>query len=190
MASTKTQLIEALRTAIQAIPEIGSFRGFNGQFDDNQQHPLTFPCVLWEITDIPWITMNDRKNGRVQYTTNAQMIFHIGVRSFGTDPNVDDEIFEWSDQVSAAIRKVEGNEFGRFERIGESMDTSHDTIVDHQLTFRFGISDCLTFAESDAPKTATINTIQQTANIQDVNTLDAALNFAIDPQHGTDDPND
>jgi hypothetical protein len=190
MASTKTQMIESLRAAILAIPEIGSFRGFNGQFDDNQNHPLAFPCVLWEINEIPWVTMNDRKGGQVQYTTNAQMTFHIGVRSFGVDPNVDDEIFEWSDQVSAAIRSVTGNEFGRFQRIGESMDTSHDTVVDHQLIFRFGISDCLTFANSDAPKTATINTVQEIATFGDVNTLDAALNFAIDPTHGTDDPND
>jgi len=190
MASTKTQMIESLRTAIGAIPEIGSFRGFNGQFDDNQQHPLIFPCVLWEIVDIPWVTMNDRKGGRVQYTTNAQITFHIGVRSFGTDPNVDDEIFEWADQVSAAIRTVNGNEFGRFERIGESMDTSHDTVVDHQITFRFGISDCLTFAASDAPKTATINTLQQSADIQSESTLDATINFAVEPNHGTDDPAD
>ncbi len=189
MASTKTQMIEAIRTAVLAIPEIGSFRGFNGQFDDNKQHPLEFPCVLWEITNIPWITRPDNRGGSLQYTTDAEIVFHIGVRSFGDDPNVDDEIFEWADQVAAVIQAITGDEFGRFERINETMDTQHDHVVDHMITFKFGISDCLTFAKSDNPKTATLKTLQQHGDIQDT-PADASINFNETPQHGTDDPND
>ena len=183
-------MIESIRNAIAAIPKIGSFRGFNGQFEGNQDHPLIFPCVLWEITEIPWKTSPDNRGGVVQYTTNAEIVFHVGVRSFGTDPNVDDELFEWSDQVAAAVRGVTGDEFGRFERISESMDTSHETIVDHKLVFRFGISDTLTFAASASPKTATLKTMQQSADIQTKFDLDATLNFLNDPQHGTDNDDD
>lgn len=189
MASTKTQMIEAIRNAVAQIPDIGSFRGFNGQFESNEHHPLVFPCVLWEITSIPWITMNDLRGGSVQYTTAAEIVFHVGVRSFGDDPNVDDEVFEWADQVSAVIAAVEGDEFGRFERIGETMDISHETVVDHSITFKFGISDSLTFAKSDNPKFATLKTIQQHGDIQET-PPDATTNHGETPTHGTDDPND
>ena len=182
-------MIEAIRTAIDAIDGIGTFRGFNGQFESNEHHPLEFPCVLWEITNIPWITMNDRRGGSIQYTTDAEIVFHTGVRSFGIDPNVDDEVFEIADQVAAAIHLIEGDEFGRFERIGEQMDIQHETVVDHMITFRFGISDSLTFAKSDNPKTATLKTIQQHADVQS-GEPDATVNFGETPQHGTDDPND
>ena len=182
-------MIQAIRTAIEAIPEIGSFRGFNGQFDDNNQHPLVFPCVLWEITSIPWKTVSDQRGGHYQFATDAEMVFHVGVRSFGDDPNVDDEIFEWADQVSRAVEVLTGDEFGRFERIAEQMDTQHDQVIDHMLTFKFGISDCVTFTKSENPKTATLNTIQQHGDVQSGNP-NVIPNFQIAPQYGTDDAND
>lgn len=191
MASTKTQFIQAIRTAVQSIAGIGTFRGFNGQFDGEQfrDHPIVFPCVLWEITTIPWIEMNDHKGGRVQYTTNAELIIHVGVRSFGVDPNVDDQVFEWADKISRVIAAVEGDEFGRVERIGEQMDVSHETVIDHQITFRFGISDCATFQKGDGGSTATLRTLQQHGDIQDA-PADASPNHGLSPQYGTDDPND
>ena len=189
MASTKTQMIQAIQTAIEAIPEIGTFRGFNGQFGDNRQHPLTFPCVLWEITSIPWKTVSDKRGGHYQFATDAEMVFHVGVRSFGDDPNVDDEIFEIADQVSRAVEVLTGDEFGRFERIGEQMDTQHDQVVDHMITFKFGISDCVTFTKSENPLTATVESIQQHADLQS-NIADAISNFGNVPQYGNDDPTD
>lgn len=182
-------MIQAIRDAVIAIPEIGTFRGFNGQFDDNKQHPIEFPCVLWEITSIPWKTVSDQRGGHYQFATDAEMIIHVGVRSFGDDPNMDDEIFEWADQVARAIQPLTGNEFGRFERVAEQMDTQHDQVVDHMITFKFGISDCVTFTASDNPKTATLNTIQQHGDVQSGDP-DASTNFGNTPTHGSDDLND
>ena len=182
-------MIEAIRTAIATIPDIGSFRGFNGQFDDNEQHPLIFPCVLWDITTIPWETISDRRDGKIQFTQNAEIVIHVGVRSFGTDPNVDDEVFEIADDVAAAIGSVDGDEFGNFVRIGETMDTQHDQVVDHQITFKFSIGDCSTFAGSTNPQTATLKTLQQHGDIQET-PPDASQNHGETPTHGTDNPAD
>ena len=191
MASTKTQFIQAIKTAVGAIEGIGTIRGFNGQFDGDQfrDHPIVFPCVLWEITDIPWIQRPDNKGGAIQYATDAELLIHVGVRSFGVDPNVDDQVFEWADKVARAIASLDGDEFGRVERIGEAMDNQHETVIDHQIRFRFGISDTTTFQKGNGGTTATLRTLQQHGDIQET-PADASVNHGVSPQYGTDNPND
>lgn len=181
-------MINAIKTAVEAIPNIGSFRGFNGQFDDNRDYPLEFPCVLWEITTIDWRQMkNPNGVGNIQRALAGEIVFHVGVRSFGIDPTIDDEVFEIADSVSAAIAAIDADEFGRFYRMNEMMDTQHEQIVDHQITFKFQIIDCITFA--DETTTGIIKTLQQHADVQPT-PPNAIPNFGLTPQYGSDNPDD
>tara|TARA_R110000822_G_scaffold51872_10_gene134734 strand:+ start:163 stop:729 length:567 start_codon:yes stop_codon:yes gene_type:complete len=188
MASPKTNMIIAIRNAINAIPNIGSFRGFNGQFDDNREHPLKFPCVLWELSTIDWRQMkNPNGIGIIQRALNGEIILHVGVRSFGDDPNVDDHVFEIADSVAAAVAEIDADEFGRFHRLSEAMDVQHETVVDHQITFKFQIIDVATFAGETT--IGIIKTLQETGDIQE-SPPNAIPLFGETPTHGTDDPTD
>ena len=188
MASIKTTMIAAIRAAVETVPNIGTFRGFNGQFDDNRDHPLKFPCVLWELSFIDWRHMKNPSGvGSIQRSEEAEIIFHVGVRSLGVDPYIDDTVFDIVDAVAAAISTVSGDEFGAFQRVNETQDTQHEQVVDHQITFRFKILDCVTFAEDST--TGIIKTLQEHGSIQTPEP-DATVNFGEEPQYGTDDPDD
>lgn len=180
--SSKTQFIKAIKTKLIAGGIIKTVRGFNGQFDDNRNHPIKYPCALWEFTTIPWQTINDRKGGKSQFTRDAEIIIHVGVRSFGTDPNVDDEVFEIADHVAMIMDKIDADEFGSVYRTDEAMDTQHEHVVDYQITFKFAIADTTTFSKSSG-KTATIESIQQSVDIQQ-QTPDAE-SITAPPTYGT-----
>lgn len=192
MSSTKTQFISELKAAILAITEIKDFRGYNGQFDDPEsfrENPIVTPAVLWQLTDIPWISGGNVRGGSVQYATDAEIVLHVMVGSFGVDPNIDDAVFEIADKVSRAAASVAGDEFGGVVRINESMDVSHGTVIDHQITFRFKIGDCSTFVKGDGGSSVILRTLQQYGDIQQA-PPNAEINFGKTPTHGTDNPGD
>lgn len=157
MTSTKTLMIQALKTAIEPILRKyggGGFAGWNGQPQEQERNnAFQYPAVFWELIEIPWRSHGYDKGGHIQYTKDALIDFHLCVHSVGDDPHLDTDLFEIADELSAEIGKVNGDNFGSFYRESERQDVQHEQVVDYVISFRFGIADTTTFT----PETEQVN---------------------------------
>ena len=162
----KKQAYLDMRARIEAkCPNLGQHvRLFNNQFDlqeDQQQIPFPYPCVFIEIvSDITWTQL-----GAGFQIANSPVIFrfHIGSNFYnGTDQEENLEIFDWQDELHAALQYSSGN-FNELIRVAERSDTQHTSVYVWQVDYVTTLSD----SNQDRP----VNGIDTTIDITPVTTF-------------------
>lgn len=133
-------LFYAIKTAIEAIPEVGGQKVikhvdmWNNQFEhEKENRSFRFPCVFIEFEPLDH---RDLLAGVIQYDMNV--ILHVG---FDTKELTNLKTFGIKRKVQVAVNGLyaeyqsEKSFFSLLGKSGEEIDNDHDNVQDHKMIF-------------------------------------------------------